>query len=478
MPRQHRTILACISYLIAAVVVAVPLRAALAVTITVNATTDDTIGGDGRCTLREAVANVNAAADTTGGDCAGGTGAGDTIDFQLKKLPAKIKLVLGKLVLAQDVTITGPTVGVLSIFGNHLDRVFEITADAASISDLIIRRGGAAGSEGGGILVDIGASLTLTNCTLKGNRASGGFGGAISNRGTATLTNCVLSSNGAAFGGGGLYNAGMATLTNCTLIRNLGGGIGNFGGTVILTNSTITLNKANDGGGIGNFGGNVALTNCTFRRNQAFLGAGLDNFGGTAALTNCTFSHNSATRFGGILNSGMVTLTNSTLTTNRSSRSNGGALFNSGIATITNCTVTSNFVNRGFSGGGLYNVGTATLANTIVANSRNGQNCGGSPITSNGYNLSSDASCFTSGGTDLIETEPMLAVLANFGGPTDTHALCAGVDAPDPSCTGVSPAIDAGDDAVTGPPDSLNTDQRGEPRVAGLHVDIGAYETQ
>ena len=41
-----------------------------------------------------------------------------------------------------------------------------------------------------------------------------------------------------------------------------------------------------------------------------------------------------------------------------------------------------------------------------------------------------------------------------------------------------SPAIDAGDDAVIGPPHNLTTDQRGLPRLAGAHVDIGAYEVQ
>jgi hypothetical protein len=36
--------------------------------------------------------------------------------------------------------------------------------------------------------------------------------------------------------------------------------------------------------------------------------------------------------------------------------------------------------------------------------------------------------------------------------------------------------LDAGDDAVTGPPDNLTTDQRSLPRLSGTHVDIGAYE--
>ena len=56
-------------------------------------------------------------------------------------------------------------------------------------------------------------------------------------------------------------------------------------------------------------------------------------------------------------------------------------------------------------------------------------------------------------------TNLLLGPLTNNGGPTLTHALL-----PD------SPAIDAGDDTLTG------TDQRGLPRRSGAHVDIGAYE--
>ena len=43
-----------------------------------------------------------------------------------------------------------------------------------------------------------------------------------------------------------------------------------------------------------------------------------------------------------------------------------------------------------------------------------------------------------------------------------------------------SPAIDAGDDSVLGPPLNLATDQRGAgfPRLQGTHVDIGAYEAE
>jgi hypothetical protein len=65
-------------------------------------------------------------------------------------------------------------------------------------------------------------------------------------------------------------------------------------------------------------------------------------------------------------------------------------------------------------------------------------------------------------GTDASPINPLLGDLGNYGGLTQTAPLLPG-----------SPAIDAGDDSVF---NSLNTDQRGAPRLAGSHVDIGAVE--
>ncbi len=402
------------------VIAVLPLAAASAATITVNTTADNTTAGDGQCTLRQAIANVNASADTSGGDCAAGTGAGDAITFTLQ-LPATIRLALGELAVGQNVTITGPTAGALRISGRHATRVFEITAGTTDISDLTIQNGRAE-DYGGGVLVDGGAALILTKCTLSRNRAV--VGGGISNAGTATLANCTLSRN-RALGGGGISNAGTATLTNCTLSRN----------------------RADEAGGITN-AGTATLTNCTLSRNWSYVDGG------------------------GVANVGTATLTNCTLSRNRAYQGHGGGIFNGfGTTSLTNCTLSRN--RAGSLGGGV--VGTATLVNTIIG-SNVPTNC--LFTTSGGHNLSSDGTCFPTGGSDLTNTAPILAPLTNYGGPTQTLALCAGLGVPRASCVAASPAIDAGDDAVTGPPDNLTTDQRGLPRKAGLHVDIGAYEVQ
>ena len=66
-----------------ALVMALLPLAASAATITVNTSADNLTSADGSCTLREAIANVNAAADTSDGDCSAGTGTGDTVEFNV-----------------------------------------------------------------------------------------------------------------------------------------------------------------------------------------------------------------------------------------------------------------------------------------------------------------------------------------------------------------------------------------------------------
>jgi CSLREA domain-containing protein len=431
-----------------------PVRAA---TITVNSTADNTTAQDAQCTLREAIANVNAGDDTSGGDCIAGTGSGDTIVFNLT-LPATITLTTNtELEIDTGVTINGPTTGVLAVDGNGQVDVFDITNGTVSMANLTIQNG--LGSYGGGIYND--ATLTLTSCTLSGN--SGDDGGGVYNDvgGTLTLTNCTLSGNSALndLGGGAVYSDGTLTLTGCTLSGNSGydgGGVYNdVGGTATLTNCTLSGNSAPDdvGGGVYS-DGELTLTGCTLNANSGYDGGGVYNdIDGTATLTNCTLSGNSAT----------------------GSDFGGGGLYNDGTVALTNCTLNGNSAPTS-NGGGLYNEsdGTATLINTIVANSPSGQNCAGTGIEEGDHNLSSDTTCFLS--PDLLSTDPHLAPLANYGGPTATLALCTAEGSPDPSCSGPSPAIDAGDDSVTAPPLNLTTDQRGLPRKSGVHVDIGVYE--
>ena len=128
----------------------------------------------------------------------------------------------------------------------------------------------------------------------------------------------------------------------------------------------------------------------------------------------------------------------------------GGGIYSEGTAIINNSTLSENAAPLG---GGID--GSATLQNSIVANSPSGGNCGGGPMTSNGYNMSDDNTCNFHNSGDRNNTNPMLGPLQNNGGQTQTMALPSG-----------SPAIDAGNPSgcTDGSGHLLTTDQRGQPR--------------
>jgi hypothetical protein len=355
------------------------------------------------------------------------------------------------------------------------------------------------------VTVAAGAEVAISGLSLTGGRADSG--GGILNRGTMTVTASTLSGN-SAFGGsggfaggsgGGIFNSGTLTVTASTLSGNsaegsrfsggIGGAISNSG-TVTITASTLSGNTAGGtGGGIFN-GGTMAITASTLSGNSAVAadgsGGGISN-GGTMTVTASTLSGNSASGVGvgaaggigsggGISNTGTMTVTASTLSGNEAiskvSGGGGGGISNSGTLTVIASTLSGNsaFVQiGGGSGGGIDNrsipsrTATLTIHTSLFANGAGGNlvNTRGA-VTSLGHNLFTDTPAVPLDPTDLLNTDPLLAPLADYGGPTLTHALLPG-----------SPAIDSGS-AVPG----LATDQRGVARPQGPAPDIGAFESR
>ena len=158
----------------------------------------------------------------------------------------------------------------------------------------------------------------------------------------------------------------------------------NFGITVSISGVTIRNGQTVDGaGGIAN-SGILSLTNSTVSGNNSGSGLNSSSGGGifnsgTLTLTNSTVSGNSTTfDGGGIVNSGTLTLTNSTVSGNNSGGHNGafgGGIINSGTLTLTNSTVSGNSTIGG--GGGIINSGTLTLTNSTVSGNRGGFGSGG-----------------------------------------------------------------------------------------------------
>ncbi|MEZ4864700.1 MAG: choice-of-anchor Q domain-containing protein [Caldilineaceae bacterium] len=493
-----------------------PVYAQTSITVT---TDQDTVAADGLCSLREAVIAANT--DGAFNDCPAGSGA-DTITFS-SNLPLPLTIVLtqtgqnednaatGDLDIAGELTIAGEQV---TIDGNDADRVFEILSGArVTMTGLTVRNGNpGAGKNGGGLLLDLTARLTMTNSQVISNTAlqGGGLfvlggltlndstvdsnrGGGIQNSGglvTLNHSNVTNHSNGYAIrnegsgsltvnGGlidnnqGGVYNSvATATLTGVTVSNNKGnGGVSNLGDVVTkltVQQTLFLLNRAANGGAILNqgTGANATVRDSLFMSNTATASGGaIFTFGGMG-VSGSTFTGNHARSGGAIRNaSGNLGLTNVTISQN-SAADNGGGLYNgsdTSSAVLKHVTLAANRANGANTGGNIFNdESSLSIVNSIVADATAGGNCANSSgfLTSQGHNLESTNTCSFTAAGDLVNTAPLLGLLQNNGGHTFTRALL--VD---------SPALDQADSANCTP-----TDQRGVSRPQGTACDVGAYE--
>ena len=225
------------------------------------------------------------------------------------------------------------------------DRVLEINPFLAanfnfSISDVTITGGKETTAVGGGGIISgsIGNTMSVTNCVISGNSATGtgtlGGGGILHTGGSLTISGTTFASNSTSTSGGGLgYTAGDP------LIRTPSPG------TLSITGSSFSGNTANSaaaGGG----------------------GADLYDFNGgtgTYSISSSSFSNNSAPNASGgaiVVESGPLTLTTSSLTGNSAGVS-GGAITSTGSSTsVTYSRLVGNTVPNPlngltlFSGGG------------------------------------------------------------------------------------------------------------------------------
>ncbi|MEM7113565.1 MAG: right-handed parallel beta-helix repeat-containing protein [Chloroflexota bacterium] len=103
-----------------------------------------------------------------------------------------------------------------------------------------------AGTWGGAILNGSAGTATISGSTFVGNEAW--LGGAIFNNRTLSLSNSTLASNAGLKNGGGLYNAANDSLDIrfSTIANNIGHGLFDKGGTVVLTASILANNSAGD----------------------------------------------------------------------------------------------------------------------------------------------------------------------------------------------------------------------------------------
>ena len=189
------------------------------------------------------------------------------------------------------------------------------------------------------------------------------------------------------------------------------------GGTLTVTNSTLTANTVAGGtGGTGrndNFNGNGAA--------GQGLGGGIFSLNGNVTITNSTISSNTAAQGG-----------------------RGIYVRGAAVSGITGSTATVAMVNT--------IVGQTSATITDYAQT-------GTTVLSGANNIIRNNAGFAGGGvTGTLTADPLLSALASNGGPTQTMAL----PVTSPARRGHS----------GGPP---STDQRGYPRPTA--IDIGAWQS-
>jgi hypothetical protein len=266
-------------------------------TLTVTSPLDNGAAG----TLRAALASAS---------------AGDTIKFAKKLDGQTITLTQGELAVSENLDIEGPGANKLTISGNGVSRVFDISSGVtATIAGLTIAHGFAAPLDGGGgILNEAGAILNLSNDTFRNNTSDELGGGLWSQNGaTANVSGCTFVDNvaigvlsplapGFSLGqGGGIDSDGVLTVSNSTFDHNQALGVG---GAVLTFGA---------GGAIGcnpfDFpGSSLTVANCTFTDNSGIagpvdngvtfesqgIGGAIENEVGPLTITGSTFTGNRA----------------------------------------------------------------------------------------------------------------------------------------------------------------------------------------
>jgi hypothetical protein len=361
--------------------------------------------------------------------------------------------------------------GTLSIDGSRIENS-NATGGIGGDSPGNQQNGGAGGAAHGGGAYVAGGTAIINNTTFESCSATGGNAGTGQNSGNF----------GGETGGGGLATLGSITVTNSTFNQNTstgGRGGDSFGPDCFGAHASFDGGAAR-GGAILADAGSLIINTATLANNSASGGNGGDggktNGGGACAQT----QHGAGgLAFGGAItnaNSATMNIKHATISLNDAQAGNSGV--NQGGANLP-----ARLVAEGAGGGIRVGSGGVTLENTIISGNTAANGTGdttGAPtpgpnvdgaVTSNGHNLlgvATEATGFTGTG-DLIAANPMLAALADNGGPTKTMELLPGSD-----------AIDAGVAAGS------TFDQRGlartvdDPAVANEATsdgtDIGAFE--
>jgi hypothetical protein len=390
--------------------------------------------------------------------------SGDTIDLTRLRCN-RIVLTSGQIVISQrDMTFVGPGRSRLAVDGNRVSRVFlHDGGGSLVVKSITIANGyffsppGPPENQATGGCIKANRDVELNGVDLhdclveeKPYLSFGGIGGGVYAENHLRLINSNVFSNIARYGrAGGAYTTGDLVVYRSHIYDNnaqSGGGL--LASKVSLSYSTVDNNTATArdpfdapvGGGIDT--GRLVVNKSTVSNNRVLgaYGTGGGAWGAEAYIFDSTFSDNAATS-GSAIAGAAVSISNSTIAFNRENQvvypeSRGAVLART------------------------YSINSSIIAcNRWNAAMGNDIGLGDSYVRGADNLIERSLSHLPA---DTLSVNPLLASLANNGGPTKTHALLNS-----------SPAIDRGSN-----PRHRLYDQRGPgfARVKGAAPDIGAFE--
>lgn len=306
-------------------------------------------------------------------------------------------------------------------------------------------------------LVFSGADHTQPCGAIRANATGGNFV-------NLTITSSRVSGNRTTGSGGGVCAQGSTNLA--------------------VTDSVIAANRAGD-----TAGGILSEHNLTIERSDISGNVAAQHGGGVVAMSaivaESTFSGNvagspssTAAQGGALVVSGYSAIRTSTFSGNTAGDAAAIAATGADFLEVNGVTIAANTARA--AGGAAVRFASSSTAdrieNTILDGNtpRNCPTAAGWQITSEGYNLASDATCPLGATGDRTDVSARLGALGPNGGPTRTHALLPG-----------SPAIDRGNNVRC-----AARDQRGISVAGGIGTsrqidgdgngtavcDIGAFE--
>ncbi len=291
-----------------------------------------------------------------------------------------------------------------------------------------------------GVVITAGKKLSLTDSSPS---ISDGGGGMVNLSSSPTISNVTFSGNSATYYGGGMVNLSSSPT---------------------ISNVTFSGNSASYGGGMINSDSSPTISNVTFSGNSANYGGGMYNsYGSSPTISNVTFSGNSANIFGGGMNNSTESSpTISNVTFSGNSASEGGGMFNSygSSPTISNTIIWGNTTrywgqisnhNNDF-----YNPCNPYITYSLIQNAFSGGSWDSSLGTNGGHNLDSNPLFVNAANGDLRLKygSPAIDVGKNSALPQDM--------------------ADLDKDGNTTEP--IPFDLAGNPRIQNTTIDLGAFE--